>query len=661
LRTLSTTLLAAQKSSARFPYVRVEVKERVGRVIRLNWTRLYSGSEPDFYHAATMPGDGSLLRARVDSSDYQLYYQRVANPGPGSDFSAWSSFGPVSSLSGITLASSGATVLLFYVGPAFKTIYCRESTDYGQSFGSPAVVASADSVVGWLAAALNGQSVVALFYSVDGTVYVVKRSVGTWGSPSGWSNSLALVSGLGVVYQGDWNLAVAGQPASGGSGNCGLWTCIYGDGYCQPAGNWSVLKEVIGAGSGSAMEFCCPYLDLPDVFRLFLVEKYTGTQSYSRPLWSHSPPGADFINNLWREPVPFDLSSSYGLALAHSSSQAWLSMPSGVWRSPISQATLDISADLIELSLREVTFGGKARLEFRNDDGRYGGIGSGGYAVIRKGSEVAISPGYRTSAGVEVSLGPAYWISGWQYTSSAGSARFVLEAENGWGLLEAWRARRQFKWAAGQKNILQLLMFILARAGLELTVLSSSSALNNSYPAFALYPGESGALAVRRLLALVPDVLFFRGGCGYIRNPQASDSSNYSYGTGHAVIEGLYASLAQQANRVQVYGSGLMAESFVWSEINDTFDRLRQVHDLNLDSLNKAQQRAEAELRQAQIAATGGEITVPLNCGQELYDVIDITDVRAGLSQAKRRVLGLTWHYVPARGRCEQRLLLGLP
>ncbi len=125
------------------------------------------------------------------------------------------------------------------------------------------------------------------------------------------------------------------------------------------------------------------------------------------------------------------------------------------------------------------------------------------------------------------------------------------------------------------------------------------------------------------------------------------------------MLEGLFTDFTQQPNRVQVYGSGVMAESFDWTEINDTYDRLRQVHDLNLTTLSKAQQRAEAELRQAQIAATGGEITVPLNCGQELYDVIDITDVRAGLNQAKRRVLGLTWKYVPAQGRYEQRLRLG--
>lgn len=102
-----------------------------------------------------------------------------------------------------------------------------------------------------------------------------------------------------------------------------------------------------------------------------------------------------------------------------------------------------------------------------------------------------------------------------------------------------------------------------------------------------------------------------------------------------------------------------MAESFAWTEVADVYDRLGQVHDLNLSTLSQAQARAETGLRQAQMATTGGDIIVPLNCGQELYDVIEITDARAGLSQAKRRVLGLAWKYVPAQGRYEQRLSLG--
>ena len=41
------------------------------------------------------------------------------------------------------------------------------------------------------------------------------------------------------------------------------------------------------------------------------------------------------------------------------------------------------------------------------------------------------------------------------------------------------------------------------------------------------------------------------------------------------------------------------------------------------------------------------------------YDVIDVTDSRAGLSAEKKRVLAMALSYDPARGEYEQRLLLG--
>jgi len=84
-----------------------------------------------------MPGDGSLSRARVDPASYQLYRQRVASPGPGSDFSPWTGVCTVSSASGIALASRGFRLLLFYVDTDQRTILVRESTDYGATFGSP--------------------------------------------------------------------------------------------------------------------------------------------------------------------------------------------------------------------------------------------------------------------------------------------------------------------------------------------------------------------------------------------------------------------------------------------------------------------------------------------------------------------------------------------
>jgi hypothetical protein len=255
-----------------------------------------------------------------------------------------------------------------------------------------------------------------------------------------------------------------------------------------------------------------------------------------------------------------------------------------------------------------------------------------------------------------VSGGPAYWIEGWTHLSIGGtaapgcSASLILHATDAWGLLERWKARRQFAWAAGSLNIFQLLNFIMARAGLEFSSFSYSEALVNLYPAFTINPGESGKTAVLRLLSMVSDVLLFRGNCGYIINPQNSDSSVYAYGMTHAILEAGYASYVKQSNRVQVFGSGVFTEDWDWEEIDLVYDRLAQVHDINLDTAAEAHARGEAILRHATMEGMDSHILVPMNCGQELYDVVDITHAPAGLSAAKRRVLSLHHLYDTQKG-----------
>lgn len=401
-----------------------------------------------------------------------------------------------------------------------------------------------------------------------------------------------------------------------------------------------------------------PYVDLPDVFRLFFVEKYTGTASYSRPYWSHSLATAEYISNLWREPVPFNLTSNYGMAMAHSSTHAWLSTPSGVWRASLLPSSLDVTEDVIALSAQASPTSGMIQIDLRNDDARY----SGPPSPIKLGSEVLFSPGYRTGQGIEVSSGSACWIEAWTYVCRPPSSVLCLYASDAWGLLERWKARRQFAWAAGTKSVFQLLNFILARAGLEFSSFSNSGALVNHCPAFTISPGESGKTAVLRLLAMVPDVLYFRGNCGYIVNPQASDSSVYAYGAAHAILEAEYTERARQANRVQVFGlpsSVAMTEDWDWEEIDLVYDRLAQVHDINLDTEAEAHARGEAMLRHAAIESEDGYIVVPLNCGQELYDVIDITDALSGLTAAKRRVLSLVHNYDTRKGIYTLKIGLG--
>src|SRR3989304_1465181 len=116
MKQLSSTLLAAQKGASGAPYVKAELSDYYGDRSRIRFTRHYTGSEPEGRGAVAGAGDGSLVRARVDPSTEVLYTQRVTTPGPGDDFSQWTSHGAIGTQNGVALAGgAGATVYLFYV------------------------------------------------------------------------------------------------------------------------------------------------------------------------------------------------------------------------------------------------------------------------------------------------------------------------------------------------------------------------------------------------------------------------------------------------------------------------------------------------------------------------------------------------------------------
>ena len=398
-------------------------------------------------------------------------------------------------------------------------------------------------------------------------------------------------------------------------------------------------------------------------YRAFFIEKFTGTEAYNRPFWSHSVPDTKFLDNLWREPVPFNLSSEYGLAVAHHGDYCWLSSPAGVWRASKVEQTIDLTADVLSLRQEAGESQGKLTVELRNDDGRYASLPS----PLDIGCELEFSPGYKTTAGSEVSSGQTFILEAYEHTSSGGKASLVLHALDGWGAIDGWRARHQFRWNrdSNEMSVKQILEFVLARVGLKLEVKSQSSGITGYYPDFAINPNAEGSSVIKKLLSFIPDVIFIEGNKAYVVNPQSSDSSVYSYGSAHPIFEGRYRVGAWELNRVQVEGydagadAPIITESFAWDGIDKLYDRLQQLYDRNLDTVAKAQARAEAYLREAEIESANGIIRIPVNCGQQLYDVIDITDSRAGLSAEKRRVLGLILVYQPSRAQYEHRLALG--
>ena len=665
MRTLTSTLLAAQKQEASIPCVKIEAVSKITGVVRYDWSRLYDGSETDYFHAMTMPGDGSLIRARVTLpvDSRKLYRQRVANPGPGSDYSQWTYTSQYNAMVA-AVASLGAEVSIFWIN-SNREVRRIKSTDYGVNWGSPELIDySPTTGIYGLAAAYKPGGNLAIFFADQSTLYVKKNISGQWQTKSAWDKTTSDLSGIASAYDGDWNLLVTGKDTAG---NYKLWSLVYGDGGDVAVGSWSVLRELASAPSGGDFEYKQPFLDKTDVYRCFFIEKFIGTEVYSRPFRSHAIPGTHFVDGLWREPAPFNQSSEYGLAMAHYGDYGWLSGPDSVWRASLAVQSLDLTADVISVRQELGKTSGGLTVELRNDDGRYSSPGEGDLAAMDIGCQLEFSPGYITATGSEYSSGPSFYLESMEHTSAGGRASLILHARDGWGALGDWKARHQFRWnkTSDDMCVKDIIAVILARVGLKLEVKSQSSTITGFYPDFTANPDDNGRAVILKLLSFVPDVLFIEGNKAYIINPLSSDNPGYSYGVEHQIKEGRYGWGALGTNRVQVegYDTGtshlIIVDCFAWSEIDRLYERLYQVEDRNLNSVNEAQQRGQAHLRQMEIEAVGGMIVVPVNCGQQLYDVIDVTDTRAGLDAVKKRVLGLVLVYHPQRGEYFQRLELG--
>jgi hypothetical protein len=84
-------------------------------------------------------------------------------------------------------------------------------------------------------------------------------------------------------------------------------------------------------------------------------------------------------------------------------------------------------------------------------------------------------------------------------------------------------------------------------------------------------------------------------------------------------------------------------------------------YDANLEETDQAARRADALLRDSSLRAERGNLVIPTNVDQELYDVITATDRRCGIDQEKYRVLAIQTDYDRHKSLYEQRLTLGAP
>ena len=543
-----------------------------------------------------------LVTYETASPEAVVYVSRVSSPAPGSTFSSWTALdSTVSFQGGVALAVTSTTLYAFVVDDDRVTLKVYTSGNNGASWSGPATVSAAGGEKTHLAAAAAEDGDIVVFWAeTDEIVYRSRWNGSTWGARTAWTLSVYGVTGLAAAYLLDWQVIVTGYELT--TQDPKVWATRYGDGVNLTINTWGSLREVTGAAALSEVEFAAPAVAWEaDAWRLFFVESYAGAVAYERLQWSTMALAHDFNEEQWREPVAFDFEGESGAAIAISATRIWLTAAEGVWSSLLpAYAELDAAALVFEAKVEADARGSLAELELE--------ISAWDEAIVQRGARLQMTPGYRTSSD-EAPAASSYWVESVELVTGE-RPHVIVRARDAWSLLERWRARRQLVWAAGSKSVSQILLFLVARAGVEFSSETTLDALTALQPAFTVHAGESGLTAVRRLLAMVEDVARWDG-AELITNLTADDDAvTYSLGGDgeHAVLEATHRSdVAPEVNRVRVLGLGVYGEASDFADAEAAGERIAQVIDVNLTAGTDAADRAAAVLRKARLAAELGE------------------------------------------------------
>jgi hypothetical protein len=704
MRTLSSTLLAAQKKPHRIPYLEAKVYDFEQGIKRLSWTRVYEGSEPDNHHGIAFDGQGSMHRIRSGGSSTLLYQKQTLPFGVPATFPL--TF-PVSLVDGPALdqwtliaedcygpcaiAAYGAKVYIFYRTTA-NVLWKYYSHDYGQSWNNAQLYAIADVLS--LAACWKGTtSTVVCFATTSIKISAIVLDTATQDTAEHYYNhALDTTYGIGATFRdGEFPIILAAKDTDSGTGI--VTYSLYAT-RLSAAYNFLALRVLLSAQDDVSTVFSYPDCHSPaspydhETLQLTAVESYTGVTAYDRPLLAHLVKDTEWSSAVITEPKFFlDVSSLYGVRLMTDSSYWWLSKPDGVWRAPRPAETpLDLTPYLQQL--RQVIrpdAPGSLTLELDNSKGQFAspGVaapGQGGLASLQKRSEVVLSLGYRTTAGPEFAASLHYWVDGWDYRSDVNTSVFVLRCTDLWGLASAWSARYSLRWnytAFQPCRVWEILYQLLGRFGIRLwnnPGVPKSTTIDNYYPKFLSRGGTNAATQLRRLLDFVTDGLVPREALCFAKDLLANETPCYEYrnvGAGlvpaHPILKGEYGENLTTTH-TQVSGDTqdeppvhVREAAFDWPLLALGIDNLAMQYDPNLEEADQAQKRAGALLRHVTLSAAKGLIIIPTNVGQELYDVVKVTDSRVGLADKNFRVLAIQTDYNRRQGIYNQRLALCAP
>jgi hypothetical protein len=134
----------------------------------------------------------------------------------------------------------------------------------------------------------------------------------------------------------------------------------------------------------------------------------------------------------------------------------------------------------------------------------------------------------------------------------------------------------------------------------------------------------------------------------------------------HVVLDGRYIIDSPDVNRSYVigrdqYGIPVYGTAVDSTELGLVGERLDFRQEPAISTDDQAAYMAGAVLSKMRLTGKKGVIVIPPNCGQELFDVVQITDAGANQEGVRFRVAGVRFEYDPGRAVYQHTLFLAAP
>lgn len=134
----------------------------------------------------------------------------------------------------------------------------------------------------------------------------------------------------------------------------------------------------------------------------------------------------------------------------------------------------------------------------------------------------------------------------------------------------------------------------------------------------------------------------------------------------HVILDGRYNTESPDKNRIYIigrdqYGNPVYGTAVESTELGLVGERLDFQQELAIPTESQAASMASALLSKMRLTGKRGVILIPPNCGQELFDVVQISDSGANQQAVSFRVVGIRFEYNTRVSLYRQQLILMSP